>query len=427
MGLATQRLLLERERAGRPVSVGVIGPGFTGGSVIYQIAKSTPGMRVTCVHSRDVAKGRAALVRAGITRTALVDSVGELERAVARGEVGVTQDVSVLTAADSVDVVLDATGSIEFGAGAALGAFENGKHLVLVNAELDATVGYELSRRAERAGVICTGCDGDQPGVQMNLYRFVREIGLTPLLCGNVKGLQDRYRTPTTQRAFAEQRGQNPRMVSSFADGTKVNVEQALVANATGMTIHRRGLLGRDHHGHVDELTTWYDVDELRALGGAVDYVVGARPGPGVFVLATHDDPEQRRYLDIYKLGPGPLYSFYTPYHLCHFEIPGTIAKVELLGEATIWPAGPPSVEVVAVAKTDVTAGTVLDAIGGYHYYGECERADVTAADGLLPVGVAEGCRLLRGVGRDQVITYADVEVPAGRLVDELRRAQATG
>jgi predicted homoserine dehydrogenase-like protein len=337
----------------------------------------------------------------------------------------VTPDAAAIAAADGVDVVVDVTGAVEFGARLALDCFAHGKHLVLMNAEVDATVGPELARRADAAGVVYTGCDGDQPGVQMNLVRFVRGIGLTPLVAGNIKGLQDPYRTPTTQAAFAARWGQDPHMVTSFADGTKISIEQATVANATGMTVHRRGMLGRDHHEHIDTLTAHYDVDELRALGGVVDYVVGAQPGPGVYVFATHDDPKQRHYLNLYKLGEGPLYSFYTPYHLCHFEVPNTVARAALLGEATIRPLGAPTVEVITTAKTDLAAGTVLDGLGGYHYYGQAERADVTARDRLLPVGVAEGCRLLRDVPKDAVLTYDDVELPPGRLVDELRAAQA--
>ena len=259
----------------------------------------------------------------------------------------------------------------------------------------------------------------------MNLVRFVRGIGLRPLVCGNIKGLQDEYRTPTTQQAFAQKWGQDPYMVTSFADGTKVSFEQALVANATGMTVAQRGMVGMDHHAHIDELTTRYDVAELEELGGVVDYVVGAKPGPGVFVLATHDDPSQRHYLNLYKLGEGPLYSFYTPYHLCHFEVPQTVARAVLFGDATIAPLGAPTVEVVTVAKRDLEAGDAVDGLGGYDSYGVCERADVTAAERLLPIGVAEGCVLRRSVAKDEVLTYNDVYVPKGRLVDELRTAQA--
>jgi predicted homoserine dehydrogenase-like protein len=155
-----------------------------------------------------------------------------------------------------------------------------------------------------------------------------------------------------------------------------------------------------------------------------VDYVVGSQPGPGVYVLATHDDPKQRHYLNLYKLGEGPLYSFYTPYHLCHFEVPNTVARAALFGDAALRPVGPPTVEVVTTAKIDLRAGEVIDGLGGYMTYGLAERADVTAAGELLPMGVAEGCRLLRDVAHDDVLTYADVEVPDGRAVDRLRVVQ---
>ena len=213
-------------------------------------------------------------------------------------------------------------------------------------------------------------------------------------------------------------------MVTSFADGTKISFEQAIVANATGMTVQKRGMRGTDHRGHVDELVNAYDVEELQAAGGYVDYVVGSQPGPGVFVLATHDDPKQRHYLNLYKLGEGPLYSFYTPYHLCHFEVPLTVARAVLFGDAALAPLGAPTVEVVTVAKQDLKAGQTLDGLGGYDTYAVAEKASVTADDDLLPMGVAEGCVLKRDIAKDEVLTYADVELPPGRLVDRLRAEQ---
>ena len=326
---------------------------------------------------------------------------------------------------DALDCLIDATGAIDYGARISLGAIANGRHMVTMNAELDGTVGPLLKRKADAAGVIFSACDGDQPGVQMNLYRFVRSIGLTPLLCGNIKGLQDPYRTPTTQAGFAAKWGQDPHMVTSFADGTKISFEQAIVANGTGMSILQRGMTGYEHHGHVDQLTQRYDIDTLRAVGGAVDYVVGALPSPGVFVLATHDDPKQRHYLNLYKLGEGPLYSFYTPYHLCHFEVPLSVARVVLLGDAVLQPLGAPLVEVIATAKRDLAAGETIDGLGGYMSYGQCERADVTARARLLPMGVAEGCVLRHAVTKDQVLTYDDVQLPQHRLIDQLRAEQA--
>jgi predicted homoserine dehydrogenase-like protein len=423
--IIVDKALRRRQAEGGPIRIGLVGAGFMGRGFVNQVTNSVPGMVVAAIANRTPAHAERAYREAGVTGWEQAEDADGVAKAVARGVPVITSDHAAVTEADGIDAVVEATGAVEFGAHVVLSAIEHGKHVVLLNAEVDGTAGSILRQRAEAAGVVLSGCDGDQPGVQLNLLRFVRGIGLTPLVAGNIKGLQDEYRTPTTQKSFAEKWGQDPYMVTSFADGTKVSFEQALVANAARMTIERRGLRGADHHGHVDELTTAYDVDALRGLGGVVDYVVGARPGPGVFVLATHDDPKQRHYLNLYKLGEGPLYSFYTPYHLCHFEVPLTVARAVLFGDAAIQPAGPPTVEVVATAKHDLTAGQTLDGLGGYDGYGVCERADVTAAQRLLPMGVAEGCTLVRDVPKDQVLTYADVTLPPGRLIDRLRTEQA--
>jgi predicted homoserine dehydrogenase-like protein len=336
----------------------------------------------------------------------------------------VTDDPFLVTEAPSIEAVVEVTGTVEHAARVVESAIAHGKHVILMNAELDGTVGPILKVHADQAGVILTACDGDQPGVEANLYRFVKGIGLRPLVCGNIKGLQDPYRTPTTQEGWAQTWGLGVRMVTSFADGTKVSFEQAIVANGTGFRAPRRGLYAWDHTGHVDELTTRYDVEELTRLGGIVDYVVGAQPAPGVYVMATHDDPLEQHYMKLYKRGDGPLYSFYTPQHLCHFEVPTSVARAVLLNDPVLAPQGGPVVEVVATAKRDLEAGEVLDGIGGYTAYGQCDNADVVAGEGLLPMGIAEGCRLTRAIPRDAVIGYADVELPPGRRVDKLRTEQ---
>jgi predicted homoserine dehydrogenase-like protein len=165
--------------------------------------------------------------------------------------------------------------------------------------------------------------------------------------------------------------------------------------------------------------------DELLSIeGGVVDYLVGAAPGPGVFVIGTHDHPLQQHYLNLYKLGEGPYYCFYTPYHLCHFEVPNTIARVVLFHDATTSPLGRPFVEVVAQAKKDLKKGETIDGIGHYMTYGVCENADVVQKEKLLPLGVAEGCILKKDISRDQTLTIDDVILPEGRLIDQLLKEQ---
>lgn len=416
--------LARRQAEGRPVRVGMIGAGFMARGIANQIVNSTPGMELVAIANRTVANAERAFAEAGMAELASVSTRQQLEAALAQGRAAVTDDPMLLCRADGIDALIEVTGAIEFGAHVTLEAIRNGKHMVLMNAELDGTVGPILKTYADSAGVILSASDGDQPGVQANLLRFVQGIGLTPLLAGNVKGLQDPYRNPTTQKGFAEKWGQDPHMVTSFADGTKISFEQAIVANAFGFTVPKRGMNGFDHPEHIDAAVRYYDAEELRALGGIVDYVVGARPGPGVYVFASHDDPKQRHYLNLYKLGEGPLYSFYVPYHLCHFEAPTSLARAVLFGDSVMSPAGAPQVEVVATAKRDLHVGETLDALGGYMTYGEAESAAVTARQDLLPIGVAEGCVLTRSVPKDQTLVYGDVRLPPDRLVDRLRREQ---
>jgi predicted homoserine dehydrogenase-like protein len=416
--------LKARAAAERPVRVGMIGAGFMGRGIANQIINSVRGMELVAIANRHLEGARRAYHEAGIDKVRVVESVNSLGRAIAQREPAITEDAMVICGAEGVDALIEVTGTIEFSAHVVMEAIEHRKHVILMNAELDGTVGPILKIYADRAGVILSACDGDQPGVQMNLYRFVQGIGLRPLVCGNIKGLQDRYRNPTTQQGFAAKWGQDAAMVTSFADGTKISFEQAIVANATGMQVFQRGMIGHQFAGHVDEMTNMYDVDELRQRGGIVDYVVGAKPSPGVFVFATHDDPRQRHYLNLYKLGEGPLYSFYIPYHLCHLEVPTSVARAVLFNDAVMAPLAGPMVDVVASAKIDLRAGQTLDGIGRYMTYGQCENADISQAERLLPMGLAEGCRLKRDIPKDQVLTYDDVEVPPGRLSDRLRAEQ---
>jgi len=419
------RALQARAASGNPIKVGMIGAGFMGKGIANQIINSVPGMELVAISNRNLDAARQAYTGAGVEDVQIVSTVSELSTTITTGKYAVTEDPMLLCHVNNIDALIEVTGAVEFGAQVVMEAIAYRKHVIMMNAELDGTIGPILKIYADKAGVILTACDGDQPGVQMNLYRFVKSIGLTPLLCGNIKGLQDPYRNPTTQAAFAQKWGQKAHMVTSFADGTKISFEQAIVANATGMKVAQRGMLGYEFKGHVDELTKMYDVDQLKEWGGIVDYVVGSKPGPGVFVFGTHDDPQQRHYLNLYKLGEGPLYSFYTPYHLCHFEVPMSVARAVLFEDYVLAPLDAPMVDVVTTAKIDLKAGETIDPIGYYMTYGQCENADIAQQQNLLPMGLAAGCRLKKDIPQDRVLTYEDVELPTGRMCDRLRAEQS--
>ena len=422
--IIVDKALEARAEQGKPIKVAILGGGFMAQGLTNQIVNSVPAMRMVAIYSRKPQKAMHVLNYSGLEDPIEAITQTQLDDAIRDGKPVFTQDVMLLARSEHVDLIVDTTGSVEFGAHVLLEAFKHGKDVVLLNAELDATIGPILQTYADKYGVILSACDGDEPGLQMNLYRWVKGLGLTPRVMGNIKGLQDPYRNPSTQKGFAEKWGQNPAMVTSFADGSKISFEQAIVANATGMIVKSRGMSrGAEYKDDVMKIGNLYDIEELRRLGGIVDYVVGT-PFTKVYCLAEHPDPKQRHYLTLYKMGEGPLYSFFLPYHLVHFEVPNAIARVALLRDSVARPLAGPVVEVCAVAKRDLKAGEVLDDYGMYMTYGEAVNTDEMSNGRYLPEGLVEGCRLNRNIAKDAVLTYDDVKLPQGRLADQLRAQQ---
>ena len=420
-------LLARREAENNPINVALVGSGFMGGAIAYQILKYVKGMRLVAICNHHIAKAKNTYIKAGFAEFEEVTSVEALEENIRQNRYSVTEDAMLICKAQGIDAVIEATGALEYGANVTLNAILNGKHPVMVNADVDGTIGPILKVYADKAGVIYTAADGDQPGVIMNLYRHVQSMGIKPVLCGNIKGLHDPYRNPTTQKGFAEKWGQSTVLVTSAADGSKVALEQAIVANGTGMRVAKLGMHGPTVPvgSTIKEVVNMFPLEDLLEGPGIVDYVVGvAEPAPGIFILGTTDDPFEKKFLNLYKLGEGPLYLYYIPYHLCHFEVSNAVARAVLLGDATLAPIGKPYVDVVSAAKINMKAGDTLDGIGRYTLYGLCENADVVAEKNFLPIGVAEDCVLKRDVAKDEILTYDDVILPENRVIDRLRKEQ---
>src|SRR3954463_7652438 len=259
--------LKQRAAQGRPVRVGILGTGFMARGLANRIVNGPAGMNVVAVYGRKPERAKELYEYCGLNDVVEAGRQSDLEQAIRNRRPVITEDAFLMARAQGIDVLVDTTGSVEFGARVILEAFKHGKDVVLLNAEIDATIGPILQVYAERHGVILSACDGDEPGVQMNLYRWVKGLGLTPRVIGNIKGLQDPYRNPTTQKAFAEKWQQNPAMVTSFADGTKISCEQAIVANATGFTVRARGMSrGMEYKDDVMKIGSLYDIHELRRL-----------------------------------------------------------------------------------------------------------------------------------------------------------------
>ena len=416
------RALEERAAAGNPVRVALVGAGYMGRGIAAHVV-ALMGMELVAIANRTPERAERLWAELGISDVRRVSAPEQLDVAIADGVPAVAVHPSVLCRAEGVDVIIESTGEVEFGARVALAAIEGSKHVVLVNAELDATIGPILKVKADERGVVLTNTDGDEPGVTMNLLRYVRTIGMRPVLAGNIKGFIDPHRTPETQQAFATSVGQGPKMITSFADGTKLSMEATIVANAAGFGVAGRGMRGL-RIGHVRDVLEHWSPQDLLEGDGFVDFVLEAEPGSGAFVVGHTDESIPRQYLKYFKMGEGPFYVFYTPWHLPHAEAPLTAARAALFHDASVTPLGAPRCEVVAIAKRDVREGDVLDGIGGFTCYGQIENAGTAQRDGLLPMGLSEDCTVRRPVRMDEPIRYDDIELPAGRIADALRSEQ---
>ena len=416
----TQLARLEAES--KPIRVGVVGGGYMARCISLQLLTSVVGMRLVALANRTVSKAEQAVNDAGASTVKRASTSRELDQAIRSGAVAVTDDALMMCASDEVDVVIEATGHVEFGTQVCFEAIRNGKHVVMMGAEIDSSVGPILKVYADRAGVVFTYTDGDEPGVAMNLVRFVDSMGYEPVMMGQLKGFLDRYRNPDTQAELALKLGQNPAVLASFADGSKLALEAAIMGNATGFVPQVRGM-----HGHacgdVKDTLALFTPDDFRSEG-LVEYVLGAAPHTGAFVLCRNEHPEKRKLMAYLKMGDGPLYLFYQPFHLPPWQIAHSAARAALFHDPTITPRGAPVCDTITYAKRDLRAGDVLDGMGGFTGYGLVERAEVCQRERYLPIAVSLDCTMLVDVPKDEPITYDDVRLPPGRLVDRLRAEQ---
>jgi predicted homoserine dehydrogenase-like protein len=416
--MSIYHLLQAREAVQRPIRVGIVGAGATGRAIALQLGTPVPGMRLAGISNRTPSHAERSFREAGITGWQTASSAGDAAGKIERGVPVLADDPHMLTRCSAIDLIVEVTGTVSFGASVVLDAIAHGKAVVMVNAELDSCVGPILKARADEAGVVLTHTDGDAPGVAMTLFRYLQSVGLKPVAAGNIKGMVDYYRTPETQRAFAQTHDQDVKKVTSFADATKLSMETCVLANATGFGVGRRGMYG-PACGYVRELAKLLPADAMLS-GGIVDYSVGAAPHTGGFVVVHEENRFKQVQLAYYKLGDGPFYVFYTPFHLPHIQLPSTIARAVLHHDATVAPIAGPSCEVVTVAKRDLKAGERLDGVGGFCAYGLIDNRTAARRTNALPIAMSEDCVVLRDIAKDAVVSFDDVRLPAPRLVDEL-------
>jgi predicted homoserine dehydrogenase-like protein len=302
------------------------------------------------------------------------------------------------------NVLVEASPSITEAAILIRRALSEGIHVVLMNGEVDQVFGRLLAKEAQVNKVILTSDAGDQHGVLLRKMEEIKSMGFEIIMAGNNKGFLNRYANPKTLVEEAKKRRLSPTQCTAYTDGTKLSIEMAITANAAGLNILQDGMVG-PRTECVDEALEVFDLEKCRGLGGVVDYVLGAKPSGSVFVIGHSDDPEDRFYMDYYKMGRGPYYLFLRPYHLCHFETPYAIRRI-MEQKEPILVQKKRCLEVVSHAKKNLKKGTVLDGIGGFHLYGFLEKP------GNLPIGLAAATVLKREKKRDEPIGWDDVEFP---------------
>jgi predicted homoserine dehydrogenase-like protein len=419
--------LEQRAREGRPVRVGLIGAGQMGTDIIVQ----TDLMRgIEVVAAADAIPENVFAARAlagnGARAPEVVDDAAGAARSIARGRLAVSASYRDVCGADGVDVIIDATGNPNVGAQVALGAIAAGKHIVMMNVEADVTIGAYLSTKAAEAGVVYTLGAGDEPSSTMELVNFLRGMGYPIVAAG--KGKNNAFRTDATPDAYvdeAKRRNMNPRMLVEFVDGSKTMVEMVALANATGLVPDVPGM-----HGPSASLDSLHKVFCPREDGGllsrkgVVDFTVAKGVAPGVFAVAEMRHPRLRERMNDLQLGEGPYYTFYRPYHLTSLEVPLSAAAAVIYGQSHMRPLPMPVAEVGARAKRDLAPGETLDAIGEYCYRGfALSRADAVAVN-ALPLGLAQGARVMRKVAAGDYLTYANCAPDERLQIVQVRRAQ---
>ncbi|NNC90716.1 MAG: homoserine dehydrogenase [Akkermansiaceae bacterium] len=399
------RRLQELASQGQPVRVGLVGAGSMGRGVALQL-RHTPGMHLAWIADHDA---RAAASAARLA-----------------GECPTASDPRELLESAPVDVFVEATNSIGPAAEYGLAALDHGAHVVLMNAEVDLALGPLLKAEGDRRNLIVTSDAGDQHGVLATMIDEILLWGFDLVQAGNIKGFLDPAATPASIAGEAAKRRLSATQCCAYTDGTKLHIEMAVLANGFGLLPPAGGMTG-PRAARVEEALTLFDFD---SYGGAprIDYLLGAEPGGGVYVVATPRagfPDEQRFLLNYYKLGGGPHYLFYRPYHLCHLETPRAIAAAALDGRAVLQAGAGRVCDVYAHAKRDLKAGeSITHAIGSAECYGRVHPAADADGQGLVPIVVLEEpARLARDVPRDAPLRHDALALPESSLL-ALRRKQ---
>jgi len=419
----TKRLLERQAQIGRPVRVGVVGAGQMGSGLIAQIERAK-GMEVAVVADIAVERGVTAFNKAGKQDVVVENDLAKAAELIEAGKPVVINDGLKMPKLP-VDIVLEVSGVPEIAAQIAYASLLGRKDVALMTVEADVTVGLLLASVANAGNQVYTICRGDEPVECLKLVEYAEDLGLTVVAAGKGKNNPNRKTdVPEDVMEEAKAKNMNPRMLTEFTDGTKTQLEMCSLSNATGYPVDVDGMHGPA--STVAELAQkLISVDEGGILSSvpAVEYTVEGDVAPGIFVVVKSEDPVVTHELDYLKLGHGPYYALFRPYHLASIEAHLSISEAILNRRADfqtkVWRS-----EVTSMTKFPVEAGTVLEGMGGHHVHGWTIDAAKAQAINAIPMGLIAGCTLKRDLEAGQIVTYDDVELDEKRPLVIMRRLQ---
>ncbi|MDX8539156.1 homoserine dehydrogenase [Mesorhizobium abyssinicae] len=417
--------LLQRAEKQGPIIIGLAGAGQMGTDIVVQVALM-PGMRIGAISEvRPQAAIDAALL-AGHDLSDIVQApnASAIDRAIEAGKIAVTEDLHALAAAGRIDVIIDATGNPNIGTLFALEVMKNGKHIVMLNVEADITIGRFLKEEARKAGVVYTGAAGDEPACTLEIIGFAKSLGFTIVAAGKGKNNPLKFdAVPADYEREASERNMNARMLVEFVDGSKTAIEMVAIANATGLVPDVPGM-----HGPTATLEELAGVLCPREDGGVlhrkgvVDYSIGKGVAPGVFcIIETRHPRVLERMIDL-KVGKGPYFTIFRPYHLTSLEVPLSAARAVVYKRADMEPLDHPVAEAVAVAKSNLGAGQSLGMIGENDYRGFAMTWEDARARGALPLGLAERAKVVKPVKAGDFLTYENCVPDDSMVITQIRR-----
>jgi len=314
---------------------------------------------------------------------------------------------------ENSDLIVECSGDAIYAADSIKKIFEAGIPVVTMNSEFHVTVGSYFVDKG-----LVSEAEGDQPGVLAMLHEEAVSMGFKPLVYSNIKGFLNHNPSLEDMTYWGNRSGISLDMVTSFTDGTKVQIEQTLVANGLGATIAQDDLLGP---AYDDTLEGGIVLGEkAKEIGAPIsDYLISPTLRPGVFIVAEHNE-NQHAALRYYKMGEGPYYVLDRPYHLCHFEIIKTIDRV-LKGDGVLLNnSANPTISVTTIAKRDLKPGeTIKKGIGSFDVRGIAVK--IKEHPNHVPIGLMSNVTIKREVPAGAELTFDDIEIPDSLALEAWR------